>query len=240
VARPSRRFAQRRKGAKHTTGPGVRPGRGAARGARPSPEAALARLKRVKDRFSAYIATRYAWRAKDCSGCPTPCCADAEFVNVNITRLEGVAILRTLTQSPRVTPEHFERILARARAAVRDYGLDASRDTFATTYACPLFEPGRGCLVHYKAKPAPCIQHGCYDRWQDLPDELELARAERQIAHLNRELYGGDESAWGFRTIPAWLVALAGEAPAASDAPDEAASRAAVLVQITRRQHDLT
>jgi hypothetical protein len=195
---------------------------------------ALARLKHLKDRFSAYIAARYAARAKDCSTCATPCCADAEFVNVNVTRLEGEAILRALRLSPRVTPEHRERILERARAAVRTYGFGRSSDTFATTYACPLFEPGKGCLVHYKAKPAPCIQHGCYDRWQDLPDDLGLARTERRVADLNRALYGDDESVWGFRTIPVWLVALADEGVETPERDGQTEPDA--LVRITRRR----
>ena len=178
-----------------------------------SKERALVRLRRIKDGFSAYIATRYAWRAKDCASCPAPCCGDAEFVNVNVTRLEGEAILRALANSSRVTPEHRERIVERARAAIRDYGLDRAADTFSTTYACPLFEPGRGCMVHYKAKPAPCIQHGCYDDWRDLPDEVELGRVERRVERLNRELYGGDERRWGLRTIPVWVATLADEEP---------------------------
>ena len=169
-------------------------------------ERALTRLKRIKDGFRTYIGQRYAWRARDCSVCPTPCCRDAEFVNVNITRLEGEAIMRTLAASPRITPEHRVQIVDRARRAVRDYGLDEAEDTFSRTYACPLFEPKRGCLVHYKAKPAPCVQHGCYDDWRDLPDEIELRRVERRVARLNRAVYGDDERAWGFRTIPAWIA----------------------------------
>ena len=194
---------------------------------------ALARLKAVKDRFSAYIGARYASKAKDCGSCATPCCADDEFVNVNITRLEGEAIMRTIRLSPRVSPARREEIIGNARAAVRRYGLDRAADTFATTYACPLYEPGRGCLVHYKAKPAPCTQHGCYEEWQDLPDELELRRTERRVAALNRELYGPDEQAWGFRTIPVWIARLADEgveAPSEGDVPE-----AEGLVQITRR-----
>ncbi len=174
-------------------------------------EQALVQLKRVKDGFSSYIATRFSFRAKDCGTCPAPCCGDAEFVNVNITRLEGEAILRTLSQSPRITPEHRARILERAKETVRRYGLDRTTDTFATTYACPLFEPGKGCLVHYKAKPAPCTQHGCYEHWQDLPDEIELGRVERRVARLNRDVYGDDDRRWGFRTIPHWIATLADE-----------------------------
>jgi hypothetical protein len=176
-----------------------------------SRDEALVRLKRLKDRFSAHIAKRFAWKAKDCSTCSTPCCADAEFVNVNITRLEGEAIMRTLRLSPRIPPERRERILRDAREAVRRYGLDAATDTFSTTYACPLYEPGTGCLVHYKAKPAPCTQHGCYENWQDLPDEIELRRTERRVADLNHVFYQEDESFWGFRTIPAWIAKLADE-----------------------------
>ena len=172
---------------------------------------ALVRLKRLKDRFSSHIAKRFAWKAKDCSTCSTPCCADADFVNVNITRLEGEAIMRTLRLSPRITPERRERIVESAREAVRRYGLDGTTDTFSTTYACPLYEPGTGCLVHYKAKPAPCTQHGCYENWQDLPDEIELRRTEHRVADLNRALYQEDESYWGFRTIPAWIATLADE-----------------------------
>jgi hypothetical protein len=174
-------------------------------------ERALVRLRRLKDGFSSYIAAKYAWRAKDCGACPAPCCGDAEFVNVNITRLEGEAIMRTLANSPRFTPERRAIVVARAREAVRRYELDRTDDTFSKTYACPLFEPRKGCLVHYKAKPAPCTQHGCYDRWQDLPDELELGRVERRVAALNRDVYGDDERRWGFRTIPVWIAALADE-----------------------------
>ena len=178
---------------------------------RPTFERALTRLRRIKNGFSAYIATRYAWRAKDCADCPAPCCGDAEFVNVNVTRLEGAAIMRALSNSPRVSPEHRARVVERARAAVREYGLDRAEDTFSRTYACPLFEPGRGCLVHYKAKPAPCIQHGCYENWRDLPDEIELGRVERRVERLNREVYGDDERRWGPRTIPIWIATLADE-----------------------------
>jgi hypothetical protein len=198
---------------------------------------ALARLKRIKDRFSAYIAKRYASKAVDCSTCSTPCCSDAEFVNVNITRLEGEAIMRTLRVSPRITPELRERILGRAREAVRRYGLDAASDTFSTTYACPLYEPGTGCLVHYKAKPAPCTQHGCYDDWRDLPDEIELRRAERRVADLNRAYYRSDEAGWGFRTIPVWIARLADEGveePNAENARETEPD--APLVRITRRR----
>jgi hypothetical protein len=199
-----------------------------------SRDRALARLKSIKDRFSAHIAARFAWKAKDCGSCTTPCCADAEFVNVNITRLEGEAILRALRLSPRISSAKRAEIIAAARAAVGTYRLERATDTFATTYACPLFEPGRGCVVHYKAKPAPCTQHGCYDEWQDLPDEIELRRTELRVAALNRELYGPDESRWGFQTIPVWIARLADEGveePKAEDVrgPDG-------LVQITLRR----
>lgn len=199
-------------------------------------DAALARLKAIKDRFAAYIATRYAWKAVDCGACSTPCCADDEFVNVNITRLEGEAIMRTLRLSPRISREKREAIVAKARETVRQYRLDRAADSFAATYACPLFEPGRGCLVHYKAKPAPCTQHGCYDDWRDLPDEIELRRTEARVARLNRDLYGQDEAAWGFRTIPEWIARLSDEGveePGDDDMPEPE-----VLVHIRGRNDE--
>jgi hypothetical protein len=168
---------------------------------------AFAALRRLKDGFAGYIKRSFAANAVDCRTCTTPCCADASFVNVNITRLEAEAMLATLRRSPRVPPQLLAAV--RAADAVERYQLERAADTFASTYACPLFEPGRGCLVHYKAKPAPCIQHGCYERWQDLPSETQMRRVERRVAALNRQVYGPDERVWGFATIPAWLCRLA-------------------------------
>lgn len=187
-------------------------------------ERALARLKDLKSQFREHVDVRFGFRAKDCGTCLTPCCADAEFVNVNITRLEAEAMLRVLDDDDRFTPDERRRVLDRTRAAVETYGLDAASDTFATTYACPLFEPGTGCLVHRDAKPAPCIHHGCYDEAEHLPDEASLIDAERAVADLNRDVYGDAESRWGYQTIPVWLVQLERRRGSTTDAASESLS----------------
>lgn len=168
---------------------------------------ALVQLRRAKQSFAHYITRNYAHKALDCSKCQTVCCADAEFVNVNITRLEAEAIWRTLKQSPRISPQLFDEIIARARAAIKRYQLSQQGDTFQQTYSCPLFEAGIGCTVHWKAKPAPCIQHGCYDDWQDLPDTAQFARVERRVEQLNERVYR-DEQHWQYAPIPVWLVRI--------------------------------
>jgi hypothetical protein len=164
---------------------------------------ALARLKRIKDNFRAYIG-RFSHKALDCARCPTPCCSDAQFVNVNITRLEAAAIIRTLELSPRVGPAKLRQIIDRARQTVFRYRLGPGGDTFRQTYACPLFERGVGCLVHYKAKPAACIQHGCYEDWHDLPDTAEFFRVQRRVEQLHRAV--GEEPV--YYPIPVWLTRL--------------------------------
>ncbi len=172
-------------------------------------ERAFARLRDLKLEFRGVVDSRFGFRAKDCGTCLTPCCADAEFVNVNVTRLEAEAMLRVLGNENRFSPDTRDRILDRARDAVETYGLGASADSFDTTYACPLFEAGTGCLVHQDAKPAPCIHHGCYEKPEHLPDEASLVDVERAVADLNREVYGASDSQWGYRTIPVWLTQLA-------------------------------
>jgi hypothetical protein len=93
-------------------------------------------------------------------------------------------------------------VYRRAREAVERYNLSASGDTFAQTYSCPLFEPQVGCLVHRRAKPAPCIQHACYENWEDLPPASLQSRAEHRIEQLNRQVYG---AAWAWLPVPLWL-----------------------------------
>lgn len=173
-----------------------------------SRERALARLRDLKVEFRLYVDSTFGFRAKDCGTCLTPCCADAEFVNVNVTRLEAEAMLRVLGDSARFTPVDRELVLDRARDAVEAYGLLDAPDSFAATYACPLFEPGTGCLVHHDAKPAPCIHHGCYETPELLPDDDSRVAVERAVADLNRDVYGSEESTWGYRTIPVWLTQL--------------------------------
>ena len=166
---------------------------------------ALAKLQQSKAAFQTHVKLNFEHRALDCRACPTPgvCCTDAHFVNVNITRLEAVAIRETIKRTPRLTDEERRAVYKRAREAVARYGLSASGDTFARTYSCPLFVKDVGCLVHRRAKPAPCIQHACYDDWSDVPP-LDLQwREERRVEQLNSEVYG---AAWAWLPTPLWLT----------------------------------
>ena len=131
------------------------------------------------------------------------CCTDAHFVNVNITRLEAVAIRETIRRTLRLTDDERRAVYSRARAAVARYGLTASGDTFARTFACPLFVRGVGCLVHRRAKPAPCIQHACYKDWADVPPLSSQWREERRVEQLNAGVYG---AAWAWLPLPLWLM----------------------------------
>ena len=188
-------------------------------GRRPPLARALAQLRRIKQRFARYIGKTYGHLAADCATCPTPCCADAQFVNVHIVRLEAKAMLATLQHSPKYGPAKVREVLARAAHAVARYGLTETGDTFGQTYACPLFEPGVGCLVHWKAKPAACIQHGCYERWEDLPETGTQRRVERQVAALDVAVHDAP-STW--LPIPLWLLRAADEADESLDFRDEA------------------
>ncbi|MGB9178493.1 MAG: hypothetical protein WCB68_04530 [Pyrinomonadaceae bacterium] len=166
---------------------------------------ALAYLQRVKASYQSYIKINYEHAALSCATCPVRgvCCTDAHFVNVHITRLEAVAIRETLQRTPRLSDAERRAVYARAREAVERYGLRASGDTFRQTYACPLFDPRSGCLVHRRAKPAPCIQHACYENWEDLPPLALQSRTEHRIEQLNREAYG---AAWAWLPTPLWLT----------------------------------
>ena len=166
---------------------------------------ALAHLQRAKRAYQSHIKRAYEPAARDCRICPTPgvCCTDAHFVNVHITRLEAVAIRSTLARTPRLDAAARRAIYKRARAAVQHYNLSATGDTYAQTYSCPLFAPGTGCLVHARAKPAPCIQHACYDNWQDVPPTSLQWRAERRVEQLNDQVYG---PAWAWLPTPLWLT----------------------------------
>jgi hypothetical protein len=168
---------------------------------------ALARLQRVKSSYQTHIKLNYEHAAADCRTCPVRgvCCTDAHFVNVHITRLEAVAIRETLHRSPRLTEEAERAVYKRARETVARYDLRPSGDTFAQTFACPLYEPRVGCLVHSRAKPAPCIQHACYDSWQDLPPVSLETRNEHRIEQLNTAVYG---AAWAWLPTPLWLCLI--------------------------------
>ncbi|HEX5705648.1 MAG TPA: hypothetical protein VFX96_00015 [Pyrinomonadaceae bacterium] len=172
---------------------------------------ALARLGREKAAFQTHIVKRFEHAARDCKTCPTAgaCCTDAHFVNVHVTRLEAVAIRRTLERTPRLDARARRTVYERARAVVARYQLRASGDTYAQTFACPLFEPGVGCLVHRRAKPAPCIQHACYDRWEDVPPVELQWQAERRVEALNTQVYGAE---WAWLPLPLWLALLDPEA----------------------------
>jgi hypothetical protein len=175
---------------------------------------ALARLKQSKAAFQTHIKFNFEHRAADCRVCPTPgvCCTDAHFVNVHITRLEAVAIRETLERTPRLTDVERRAVYRRAHEAVVSYGLSPAGDTFAQTFACPLFVKGTGCLVHRRAKPAPCVQHACYNDWPDVPP-LDLQwREEHRIEQLNTETYG---AAWEWLPLPVWLTLVDPEADGA-------------------------
>ena len=176
--------------------------------------AALARLQREKRAYQSHIKLVYEPAARSCRTCPTPgvCCTDAHFVNVHITRLEAVAIRDTLARTPRLTETDRRAVYQRARAAVEHYNLHTGGDTYAQTFSCPLFAPGTGCLVHARAKPAPCIQHACYDNWTDVPPASLEWRNERRIEQLNEQAYG---TAWAWLPLPLWLTLVDPEADGA-------------------------
>lgn len=154
-----------------------------------SEKKALDRLRRIKSDLRSEITEKYEFRAKSCLTCETrgACCLDEHFVNVHISRLEAVAIMRTFEKLP---PQKQAEINARIDAAIERYALKAEGDTYAQTYGCPLFESRIGCLVHRVGKPVPCIMHACYERKEDLPPDELQTRAEDQIEDLNICTYG--------------------------------------------------
>ncbi len=165
----------------------------------------VARLRQGKAAFQTHVKLNFEHRALDCRACPTPgvCCTDAHFVNVHITRLEAVAVRETLERTPRLTEGERRKVYERAREAVARFDLRASGDTYAQTFSCPLFRPGAGCLVHQRAKPAPCIQHACYESWEDVPPAGLQWRAEAHVERLNTQAYG---PAWAWLPLPLWLT----------------------------------
>jgi hypothetical protein len=166
---------------------------------------ALAQLQRVKARYQTHIKFNYEYAAEDCRTCRTrgACCTDAHFVNVHITRLEAVAMRETIARTPRLSADEKRAVYQRAHETVAHYHLRACHNTFAQTFACPLFDSRVGCLVHARAKPAPCIQHACYENWEDLPPAELQTRAEFRIEQLNTRVYG---AAWAWLALPLWLT----------------------------------
>src|SRR5215207_4885909 len=95
------------------------------------------------------------------------------------------------------TDAHFVNVHITRHEAV------ATRDTLAQTFSCPLFLKNVGCLVHQRAKPAPCVQHACYEDWADVPPLDAQWREEGRIERLNTEAYG---TAWEWLALPVWLT----------------------------------
>lgn len=156
---------------------------------------ALSKLHRLKTDFRHFIRENYENRAKSCLTCETKgaCCTDAHFVNVHITRLEAAAIGNELQK---LSTEKQNEIYERAEQTVENYDLKSAGDTFRKTFACPLFEKTAGCLVHRTGKPAPCIQHACYENRADLPPDALQTEIETQIERLNEQTY---------KQFPQWL-----------------------------------
>lgn len=154
----------------------------------------LLKLRELKDEFRQTIKQNYEHRAKDCETCETKgaCCLDAHFVNVHITQLEAVLIHEKLAK---FSPETWGKIYKRIAETVEKYNLTSESDTFAKTFACPLFEKNVGCLIH-AVKPIPCIAHACYERKEDLPPDALQTEAETKIERLNEQTY---------KKFPQWL-----------------------------------
>lgn len=162
---------------------------------------ALIELGKLKNEYQTFVKATYEPLAKSCETCKTKgaCCLDAHFVNVHITRLEAVAVRKTLEN---LSEEKRREIYERAAETVKKYDLKSSGDTFKKTFACPLFERSVGCLVHKNGKPAPCISHGCYEKKEDLPPEILHEEIENEIERLNEKTYRSDAT---WLPIPVWL-----------------------------------
>lgn len=162
---------------------------------------ALQTLKALKTAYQTQIQENFEHKAKDCLTCPVQgsCCTDAHFVNVHITRLEAVAIKKVLKN---LGTEKSMKVFERVEQTIEEYDLNREGDFFAQTYACPLFEKGIGCLVHREAKPAPCIQHACYENKEDLPPDRLQTEAEVKIEKLNKQVYR-KTALW--LPLPVWL-----------------------------------
>ncbi len=164
----------------------------------------LKRLKNVKETYQNIVRAEYEPKAKNCLTCEVRgnCCTDAHFVNVHITRLEATAIRETVKK---FDAEKQREIYHRIEQTVEKYDLKATGETFAQTFSCPLFEEEAGCLVHAEAKPAPCIQHACYENLKDLPPDKLQSDTENAIERLNSKTYGHN---WAWLPLPLWLHKL--------------------------------
>lgn len=157
-----------------------------------SKQKALARLNKLRSDFTHLIRGNFEHRAKDCLTCETrgACCLDAHFVNVHISRLEAATINDALDLLPQ---KHRLAVTGRIDDAISTYDLDAGGDTYALTFACPLFEKGTGCLVHESGKPLACIAHACYERAEDVPPGDLLTLQEERVDALSAQTYGRRE-----------------------------------------------
>ena len=165
---------------------------------------ALRDLQKLKSDYQNFIKDRYEPNAQSCETCPTKgaCCLDAHFVNVHITKLEAVAIGQTLAK---LNEEKQGKIYHGIAEIVDKYDLKGAGDSFAKTYACPLYEKNVGCSVHFEGKPAPCISHACYEIETDLPPDFLQTEIENQIERLNNRVYG---KRWNYLSIPVWLDSI--------------------------------
>ncbi|HEV7701719.1 MAG TPA: hypothetical protein VGO43_15920 [Pyrinomonadaceae bacterium] len=164
----------------------------------------MGRLRRVKDRLRTDVAT-YERNATPCIACDTPgaCCLDTHFVNVQISRLEAAAIAEVIEAL-----DPIRRAAVNERIVETVAILHPNAERHSSTFACPLYERGTGCLVHNEAKPVPCIVHACYGRRDDLPpDDLQDA-AELVVDKLNTTVYG--------RSLPHAALPIAVQAAVAS------------------------
>ena len=164
----------------------------------------LSELQRLKKNYQDFIKANFEHKAKDCLTCETrgACCLDAHFVNVHITKLEAAAIREALGN---LSKEKQREIYKRAAETVKKYNLSAEGDTFAKTFACPLFEKEIGCLIHEQGKPVPCISHACYEKKEDLPPEKFQEEIENRIERLNIRTYG---KAFSWLPLPVWLCLI--------------------------------
>jgi hypothetical protein len=149
---------------------------------------AIERLGAIREEFRELVRESFEHRAVPCSICKTPgaCCLDEHFVNVRISRLEAAAIAGVINS---LEAGRRDAVFRRLDHAIEKYKLDDAIDP-ATTYACPLFERGTGCLVHTTAKPLPCIAHACYEKEHDLPPDDLLTEREAAIEKLDQRTYG--------------------------------------------------
>ncbi len=160
---------------------------------------ALNLLKTFQNSFRKKIRIGFEVNALDCSECDSKgiCCTDEKFVNVNITRLEAIAIGNELVQMP---SDQFNSVVRKIEIA-KEKIVSSGNVDFEATYSCPLFFEGN-CLVHKTSKPISCIAHGCYSYPEELPPDTILNKAENSIGRLNSRVY---KNAWNWLPLPIWL-----------------------------------